>query len=198
PDPECVFPLLLAERRSGDSGRMRLSSSSRDFLSSPSIALAGRRGSSESISAAFPTGSAPHGSVVGSSRPATTESPEQPMIIASLGGKQAAGRNRQRRSFEWDIDALPRDLMVVTLLGVASLAVTLFEGPSLLRVALGLPMVLFLPGYAIVSSFFPAKEALDGIGRVALGFSLSLAAVAPIGLMLDRSPWGVTRPSIAL
>ena len=84
------------------------------------------------------------------------------------------------------------------LLAVASMAVTLFEGPPLLRVAFGLLMVLFLPGYALVSSLFPAKEALDGIGRVALGFGLSLAAVPPISLVLDRSPWGLTRLSTAL
>ena len=37
-----------------------------------------------------------------------------------------------------------------------------------------------------------------GSGRVALGFGLSLAAVAPIGLVLDRSPWGLTRHSTVL
>jgi uncharacterized membrane protein len=121
------------------------------------------------------------------------------MSIADLRSlRRTADRDRRQGLLEWSIDALPRDLVAVMLLAVASMTVTLFEGPPLLRVAFGLPTVLFLPGYALVSSFFPAKEALDGIGRVALGFGLSLAAVAPIGLVLDRSPWGLTRPSTAL
>jgi uncharacterized membrane protein len=121
------------------------------------------------------------------------------MSIADLRSlRGTADRDRRQRFFEWGIDALPRDLVAVMLLALASMTVTLFEGPPLLRVAFGLPTVLFLPGYALVSSFFPAKEALDGFGRVALGFGLSLAAVAPIGLVLDRSPWGLTRPSTAL
>jgi uncharacterized membrane protein len=121
------------------------------------------------------------------------------MSIADLRSlRRTADRDRRLGFFEWRIDALPRDLVAVMLLAVASMTVTLFEGPPLLRVALGLPMVLFLPGYALIASFFPAKEALDRIGRVALGFGLSLAVVAPIGLVLDRSPWGLTRPSTAL
>jgi uncharacterized membrane protein len=121
------------------------------------------------------------------------------MSIADLRSlRRTADRDRRQGLLEWSIDSLPRDLVAVMLLAVASMTVTLFEGPPLLRVAFGLPTVLFLPGYALVSSFFPAKEALDGIGRVALGFGLSLAAVAPIGLVLDRSPWGLTRPSTTL
>jgi uncharacterized membrane protein len=163
------------------------------------IAVTDGGGSSEPISAALPTGSAAHGSLVGPRWPAATEPPSQPTIIAGLRGQRGTGgRSRLQGVFEWGIDVLPRDLVVVMLVAVASLTVTLFEGPPPLRVAFGLPMVLFLPGYAIVSSFFPAREALDGIGRVALGFGLSLAVVAPIGLALDRSSWGLTRPSMAL
>jgi len=121
------------------------------------------------------------------------------MSVAELRSlRRTADRDRRQGFLKWGIVALPRDLVAVMLLAVASMTVTLFEGPPLLRVAFGLPTVLFLPGYALVSSFFPAKETLDGIGRVALGFGLSLAAVAPIGLVLDRSPWGLTRPSTTL
>jgi uncharacterized membrane protein len=121
------------------------------------------------------------------------------MSIAELRSlRRTADRDRRQGFLTWAIEALPRDLGAVLLLAVASMTVTLFEGPPLLRVAFGLPTVLFLPGYALVASFFPAKETLDGIGRVALGFGLSLAVVAPIGLVLDRSPWGLTRHSTAL
>jgi uncharacterized membrane protein len=163
------------------------------------VVVARSPGSPEPITPASPTGSAPRGSLVEPRWAASTESPSHPMSIADLRSlRGAADRDRRQGFFEWGIEALPRDLVAVMLLAVASMTVTLFEGPPLLRVAFGLPTVLFLPGYALVSSFFPAKEALDGIGRIALGFGLSLAAVAPIGLVLDRSPWGLTRPSTAL
>jgi uncharacterized membrane protein len=165
----------------------------------PVVTVAHNPGSPEPIPAVVPTGSAPLGSLGEPRWAASAESPSHPMSIADLRSfRGTADRDRQQGVFAWAIDALPRDLVAVMLLAVASMTVTLFEGPPLLRVAFGLPAVLFLPGYALVSSFFPAKEALDGIGRVALGFGLSLAAVAPIGLVLDRSPWGLTRPSTAL
>ncbi|KKH99284.1 hypothetical protein EO95_17085 [Methanosarcina sp. 1.H.T.1A.1] len=60
-----------------------------------------------------------------------------------------------------------------------------------LRTALGLPMVLFLPGYALIAALFPAKKDLDGIERTALSFGLSIAIVPLIGLGLNYTPWGI-------
>ena len=45
------------------------------------------------------------------------------------------------------------------------------------RVVLGLLLVLFFPGYTLVSSLYPRQEQLAGAERVALGFGLSLALV---------------------
>ncbi|MFZ5633043.1 MAG: DUF1616 domain-containing protein [Bacillota bacterium] len=60
-----------------------------------------------------------------------------------------------------------------------------------LRVALGLPFVLFFPGYALIAALFPGREDLDGIERVALSFGLSIAVVPLIGLALNYTPWGI-------
>ena len=60
-----------------------------------------------------------------------------------------------------------------------------------LRTALGLPMVLFLPGYALIAALFPAKKDLDGIERAALSFGLSIAIVPLIGLGLNYTPGGI-------
>ncbi len=60
-----------------------------------------------------------------------------------------------------------------------------------LRVALGLPFVLFFPGYTLIAALFPRKEDLDGIERVALSFGLSIAVVPLIGLGLNYTPWGI-------
>lgn len=60
-----------------------------------------------------------------------------------------------------------------------------------LRVALGLPFVLFFPGYVLIAALFPKKDDLDGIERVALSFGLSIAVVPLIGLALNYTPWGI-------
>ena len=56
---------------------------------------------------------------------------------------------------------------------------------SMVRNILGLPLVLFLPGYALIAALFPAKSDLDGIERTALSFGLSIAVVPLIGLGLN-------------
>jgi len=58
-------------------------------------------------------------------------------------------------------------------------------------VALGLPFVLFFPGYTLIAALFPARDNLDGIERVALSFGLSIAVVPLLGLILNYTPWGI-------
>ncbi len=62
---------------------------------------------------------------------------------------------------------------------------------NMLRNILGLPLVLFFPGYALIAALFPAKLDLDGIERTALSFGLSIAVVPLIGLGLNYTPWGI-------
>ena len=59
------------------------------------------------------------------------------------------------------------------------------------RIPLGLVMVLFLPGYALIAALFPRKDDIDGIERVALSFGLSIAVVPLMGLGLNYTPWGI-------
>lgn len=59
------------------------------------------------------------------------------------------------------------------------------------RVALGLPFVLFFPGYTLIAALFPGRDDLDGIERVALSFGLSIAVVPLIGLVMNYTPWGI-------
>lgn len=60
-----------------------------------------------------------------------------------------------------------------------------------LRIALGLPFILFFPGYVLITALFPKKDDLDGIERVALSFGLSIAVAPLIGLGLNYTPWGI-------
>lgn len=62
---------------------------------------------------------------------------------------------------------------------------------TIIRTILGIPLVLFIPGYVLIAALFPNKNDLDGIERIALGFGLSIAIVPLIGLGLNFTPWGI-------
>lgn len=59
------------------------------------------------------------------------------------------------------------------------------------RVAIALPMILFVPGYALIAALFPSNREIDGIERVALSFGLSIAVAPLIGLALNYTPFGI-------
>lgn len=118
------------------------------------------------------------------------------------------------------VRTLPADLLVVavlTLAAIASATVPVVDETPL-RIVLGLPFVLFLPGYALIAALFPEegegpieendtsdddewdadsdpspaeREGIDGIERVALSFGLSIAVVPLVGLVLNFTPWGI-------
>jgi uncharacterized membrane protein len=60
-----------------------------------------------------------------------------------------------------------------------------------LQIVLGLPFVLFRPGYALISTLFPRQSASGGIEQVALSFGISVVVVPIIGLALNYTPWGI-------
>jgi len=80
--------------------------------------------------------------------------------------------------------------LIFTLLCIAFVFVLpLNETP--VRIVLGLPLVLFLPGYSLIGVLFPRKNDLSGIERTALSFVLSLAVVPLLGLVLNFTSFGI-------
>ena len=81
------------------------------------------------------------------------------------------------------------------LITIIAITLTLFPlvifTSGVLRIIFGLCLVLFFPGYTLLSALFPRKGALSGIERTALSFGLSLAVVPLIGLILNYTPWGI-------
>jgi uncharacterized membrane protein len=105
---------------------------------------------------------------------------------------------RMQHPYETIIDAfarmrIPKDLLFCELwLAGALLSIYLpFLNESFLRVIFGVPLVLFIPGYALIAALFPAARDIDGIERVALSFGLSIAIVPLTGLALNYTPWGI-------
>lgn len=54
-----------------------------------------------------------------------------------------------------------------------------------IRTILAIPIVLFIPGYLLVTALFPMKDDLDIIGRIVLSFGLSIAIIPILGLLLN-------------
>ncbi|HOJ96976.1 MAG TPA: DUF1616 domain-containing protein [Methanospirillum sp.] len=85
------------------------------------------------------------------------------------------------------------DLIVILLWLIGAIACiyvpVINETP--VRVLMALPLVLFIPGYALIAALFPTNEDLDLIERIALSFGLSIAVVPLIGLGLNYTPWGI-------
>ncbi|HWQ18467.1 MAG TPA: DUF1616 domain-containing protein, partial [Methanotrichaceae archaeon] len=88
---------------------------------------------------------------------------------------------------------MPGDLLGAAMLAILTLAFTLLpplEGLPV-RIPLGLAVVLFLPGYALIAALFPRRDDLGSVERVALSFGLSISVVPLIGLGLNYTPWGI-------
>lgn len=86
---------------------------------------------------------------------------------------------------------LPLNLMVLLLI-----TAIFFFPYDALRIAVGIPFVLFFPGYALMAALYIRKVGMGGIERVALSLGMSLAVVVLIGLILNYTPWGITLDSV--
>ncbi|MCC4770620.1 DUF1616 domain-containing protein [Methanosarcina sp. DH2] len=87
----------------------------------------------------------------------------------------------------------PLDLLLVAGLVILTdifVLVPVLSG-SFLRTALGLLLVLFLPGYALTGALLPAKKDMDGIERALLSLGLSIAVVPLMGLGMNYTDWGI-------
>ena len=93
-----------------------------------------------------------------------------------------------------------RDLVGILLwLGIAVLAIYVpYLNETPLRIVFALPIVLFIPGYALIAALFPGSDEIDTLERTALSFGLSIAVVPLIGLALNYTPWGIRLDPIVL
>ena len=88
---------------------------------------------------------------------------------------------------------IPSDLLFVVGLVVLTDIFVLIPvlSESFIRTVLGLPLVLFLPGYALLAVLFPTKTGLEGIERAALSVGMSAVIVPLIGLVLNNTSFGI-------
>ncbi|MDO9334316.1 MAG: DUF1616 domain-containing protein [Dehalococcoidales bacterium] len=82
-------------------------------------------------------------------------------------------------------------LFCINALTLLLILIITFLPDNFLRIILGLPLVLFFPGYTLLAALFPRTGGLNNIERFALSFGLSIAVVPLIGLALNYTPWGI-------
>jgi uncharacterized membrane protein len=87
------------------------------------------------------------------------------------------------------------DLIWVLLISIISVPLVLLT-TGVLRIAIALVLVLFLPGYSFTAALFPGKERLHIVERLAFSLGLSVAIVPLVCLILNYSPWGLQAPAI--
>ena len=88
---------------------------------------------------------------------------------------------------------LRRDWDLYLMIGLTLLLIPIIYifPDSVLRTVIGLPFLLFFPGYLAIAALFPRADDLDSIERVALSFGLSIAITPLIGFGLNYTPWGI-------
>jgi len=62
------------------------------------------------------------------------------------------------------------ELIPLNLLAIALVAIIILFPSNVLRIILGLPFLLFFPGYTLVAALFTRKEGMGSVERVALSF----------------------------
>lgn len=110
----------------------------------------------------------------------------------------------------------PSDLAVVLGLTVTMGIATLLPGLAWLRILIGIPFVLFFPGYALLSVLFPANSGalthedstttstvldsrgIGGIERLTLSIGISPVIVLLIGITLMDTSWRIQLTSIVV
>ena len=88
---------------------------------------------------------------------------------------------------------IPADLTLIMLwLAASILAIYLpLMDITPVRFVLVLPVILFIPGYCLITALFPKEGDLDLIERMALSVGLSIVVVSLIGLGLNFTAWGI-------
>jgi uncharacterized membrane protein len=86
---------------------------------------------------------------------------------------------------------IPNSLIIIDILTLFLILAITFIPSSAVRIVLGLPFLLFFPGYTLVAALFSKKEGMDFLERLALSFGMSIAVTALIGLGLNYTPWGI-------
>jgi len=107
--------------------------------------------------------------------------------------KPLSGERRPGKSYSAFFKIIPADLaLIVIWVAVSIMAIYLPQlNTTPVRFVLVLPVILFIPGYCLITALFPREGDLNLIERMVLSIGLSIVVVPLIGLGLNFTPWGI-------
>jgi uncharacterized membrane protein len=82
-------------------------------------------------------------------------------------------------------------LFIIDIITIFLILAIVFIPSSIARIILGLPFLLFFPGYSLIAVLFVNKPKMDNLEILALSCGTSIAIVALIGLGLNFTIWGI-------
>jgi uncharacterized membrane protein len=95
----------------------------------------------------------------------------------------------------------PSTILLYLLWSIISFFFILLDINYVIRIVFAIPLIIFIPGYLLVSVLFPTKKTdkgIDTIERIALSLGLSIAVLPLMGVVLNYTIWGITINSIVL
>ncbi|MGE5403256.1 MAG: DUF1616 domain-containing protein [Candidatus Doudnabacteria bacterium] len=107
--------------------------------------------------------------------------------------------DRVRRE-NWEMPTIDADLWIVigyTLVVVATIYLPVVN-ETIIRSALGLGLILFIPGYSLIAALFPDNRDIDWIERLGLSFGLSIGVSSLVGMALNFTPWSIRLDPIVI
>ena len=99
------------------------------------------------------------------------------------------------------VTQLPLDLILCLVGSLVLVPLALLNVENPVRFLLGVPFLLFVPGYVLVFALFPFKrqrKSISFVERIALSLGASVAIVPLVGLALNYSPWGINLQPLLL
>jgi uncharacterized membrane protein len=89
----------------------------------------------------------------------------------------------------------PIDIVICILWAIILPPIILLSMDTIVCIILGLPFVLFIPGYTLIFALFPIKKGvrrgINEVERIGLSIGFSLAITSLLGLILNYMPWGI-------
>lgn len=99
------------------------------------------------------------------------------------------------------LNKYPKDVILFLLCSIILLPLVLLDINGALRIALGIPFIIFIPGYLFIFALFPTRIFNIGIGkteRIILSFGFSIAITSLISFGLNYTPIGINTKSVFL
>ena len=84
------------------------------------------------------------------------------------------------------------DLLLLNVVTILLALIVIFLHSNVIRIVIGLPVMLFIPGYTLIAALFPGREGPGKQERVVLSLGFSIAVVSLIGVILNYTPAGIS------